>query len=342
MIAAATTRFYALRTRAKALAPGVVLAGLVAMAAQFVAEHSQAPAMLMALLFGMAISFLSEQDSAVNAGVNFSAKAVLKIGIVLLGVLVSTEDVLALGWETVALVLCALVATMGFGIIAGRMLGLSGRFSVLTAGAVSICGASAALAISAVLPRDHFSERRLLLTVSGVTTLSTLAMVLYPPLLGRFGADEVLAGKVIGATIHDVAQVLGAGLSISTEAGEAATLVKVVRVMLLAPTVIVIGLYFRNHQSSIEGANRPPIIPFFVLGFVAMAGLNSMGFIPETVQAGVTTVSKAALLTAIAAVGIKTNLRDVMAVGPGPIALMVLQTVFIAAFATAGLVFLAR
>ena len=325
-----------LRDRTEALFPGFCLAAVVAMAAQFVAEHSQAPAMLMALLFGMAVSFAHEQSDTVAPGIEFAAKSVLKIGIVLLGARISVDVVLALGWQTLALLTLALAATLTFGVVVGRAIGLSTNLSILTAGAVSICGASAALAISSVLPRNEQSEKQLFLTIVGVTTLSTVAMILYPAILSFVGAGDLMAGRVIGATIHDVAQVVGAGFSVSEPAGEVATIVKLVRVTLLAPTVILLALYFRQTDQAPADGKRPPIVPPFVAGFVIVALLNSFGFIPELLNAAAVLASKSALLVAIAAVGIKTNLRKITELGYAPISLMVLETAFIAIFCSIG------
>lgn len=344
-------------SRVKTCFPGVVVAGLVAMAAQFVAEHSQAPAMLMALLMGMAINFLGEETSAARPGLDFSAKGILKLGIVLLGVRISSGLVLDLGWQTLVVLMCALCLTIGFGLVVGRWLGQTARFSVLTAGAVSICGASAALAISSVLPRDDQSEKRLFLTVVGVTALSTVAMILYPALLAQFGVSDSLSGKVLGATIHDVAQVIGAGYSVSDPAGDTAALVKLVRVTLLAPTVVLIALWFRLAHSR-DGAvgdqtskpapmvappgtattrsAAPPVVPVFVLGFVAIAVLNSVGLVPAFVRDPLSMISKSCLLIAIAGVGVRTNLRELTSVGYAPIVLMVLETAFIAGVSVGG------
>lgn len=341
MTSIAQHHFSRAKDRMRQLAPGLVLAGLVSMSAQFVAEHSQAPTMLMALLFGMVISFVYETDPKVHAGVEFSAKSVLKFGIVLLGLRMSADIVLALGWQSVCLVVFALLATMVFGLIVARMLGLSRNFAVLTAGAVSICGASAALAIWAVLPKTQDSEKRLFVTIVGVTALSTVAMIIYPALLLQFGASDSLAGRVIGATIHDVAQVVGAGFSVSEPAGDTATLVKLVRVSLLAPFVLILGVLMRRHVTYSSGASsRPPIVPVFVIGFILMAVLNSLGWIPEWMHAPIEVTSKAALVIAIAAVGIKSNLKEIASIGFAPIALLILETLFIALFATSGFLLL--
>ena len=337
MTSLAARSFDKSRQSLRRLAPGLALAGLVAMSAQFVAEHSQAPAMMMALLFGMVISFVHETDPKVGPGIEFGAKSVLKFGIVLLGARISADVIMLVGWQTFALVTAGLVATMIFGLLVGRLLGVDRWFAILPAGAVSICGASAALAISAVLPKTKESEQQLCVTIVGVTALSTVAMILYPALLGFFDADESFAGRIIGATIHDVAQVVGAGFSVSNEAGDIATLVKLLRVSLLAPTVILLALIMRRQPRPEEHPEtKTPIIPLFVVGFFALAVLNSCGLVPEALKGPISTISKAALLTAIAAVGIKTNLRQVAAIGYAPIALLVLETLFIAGFATLG------
>ena len=316
-------------SRARVLFPGVAMAGLTAVAAQFVAEHYGSPAMLMALLFGIALNFAGE-EGATAPGVAFTARTVLRIGVALLGARISAGLVVELGWITVLLLIAATVATLGFGLIFARLLGRGSRFALLTAGAVAICGASAAMAIAAVLPRDDRSEQNLLFTVLGVTVLSTVAMVLYPVGLGLLGWAPERAGVFVGATVHDVAQVVGAGFSISDRAGETATLVKLIRVTLLAPVVIGVALWFRRSGSAPDAAGRPPILPTFVAGFLVLATLNSFGLIPEVLREFAASVSSWALLTAIAAVGMKTRLRSVLQVGGAAVALIVAETLFLA------------
>ena len=313
--------------------PGVAVAVLVALAAQFVAEHYGAPAMLMALLFGIALNFLGEPGPSA-AGIAFSARSVLRFGVAILGARISVEMLTSLGWGMIALLIGATLATLVFGVALARLMGIGPRFAILTAGAVAICGASAAMAIAAVLPRDDRSERNLLFTVLGVTVLSTVAMILYPILTRALGFDDVTAGAFIGATVHDVAQVVGAGFSVSDTAGETSTLVKLIRVSMLAPIVVVIALWWRAPDTA--GA-RPPIFPGFVLGFLALGTLNSLGLIPPAVGLFLAHLSSWALLTAIAAVGMKTDLRNVLQVGGRAIALIVLETLFLAGVVLAGI-----
>jgi uncharacterized integral membrane protein (TIGR00698 family) len=319
------------------LLPGVFVAALVAMAAQFTSEHYGAPAMLMALVFGMTLSFLSEPGAPTAPGILFTSRDVLRFGVFLLGARISAELLMDLGLPLFVLVVTAMFATMLFGVLAGRLLGKDLPFSLLTGGAVAICGASAALAIAAVLPQDKKSEQNLLFTVLSVTLLSTLAMVFYPIGTAMLDLSDVEAGAFLGATIHDVAQVVGAGFSISDDAGKTATLVKLTRVTLLAPIVIGLTLLARAKGWSSGSGKRPPLLPLFVLGFVTLAALNSAGLIPLAVREGAITVSRWALLTAIAAVGLKTSLRSVYQLGPGAIGLVVGQSLFLAAFVLAGL-----
>jgi uncharacterized integral membrane protein (TIGR00698 family) len=236
----------------------------------------------------------------------------------------------------IGVLVLGVAVTIGFGILLGRIMGQDRPFSVLTAGAVAICGASAAMAIAATLPKDENSERNLLFTVLGVTLLSTIAMILYPIFTNAMGFDDHTAGVFIGATVHDVAQVVGAGFSISDEAGETSALVKLIRVSLLAPVVVLMTLWWRGHDGAADG-KRPPLVPMFVLGFLVLAGLNSAGLIPPALSALLAKVSSWALLAAIAAVGMKTDLRNVFQVGRGAIILIVGETVFLALFVLAAI-----
>jgi uncharacterized integral membrane protein (TIGR00698 family) len=224
-----------------------------------------------------------------------------------------------------------MLATIAFGLLAARFFGFRYRFAFLSAGAVAICGASAAMAIAAILPKDERSEERLVFTVVGVTVLSTVAMVLYPVLSAALGFDDRAAGIYIGATIHDVAQVVGAGFSISDTAGETATLVKLLRVAMLAPIVIVAAIVIRQMTQATEfGGKRPPLVPGFVLGFVALAALNSVAALPLVVTDGAAELSRWLLLTSIAAVGLKTVPRDVLKAGRAAMGLLVAETLFLA------------
>lgn len=320
--------------------PGLLVTAAVAMAAQFLSEHYGAPAMLMALLLGIAFHFLAEEGRCV-AGIELSAKLVLRIGVALLGMRISVDLLIGLGGGTILLLVSAIVATILFGLVAARLLGRGWRLALLTSGAVAICGASAAMAIAAVLPRNEFSERNLIFTVLSVTVLSTLAMIGYPIVAEYLGLDGQASGIFFGGTIHDVAQVVGAGFSVSPEAGETATLVKLIRVTMLAPVVLIFSLVLRSVPQ--EGASigkRAPLVPGFVLAFLVLAGFNSAGLVPVLASEVGMAISRWALLAGIVAVGMKTSLRRVLEVGGDAVALVVAETLFIAVFILAGMYYL--
>lgn len=321
--------------------PGLAVATLVAVTAQFLSEHYGAPAMLMALLLGLALHFLAEPGTRTAPGIDFTARSILRLGVALLGARISVELLAALGGPAIALVISGVAATIGFALLVTRFAGRGWSFALLTGGSVAICGASAAMAIAAVLPRHEKSERDLVFTVLAVTILSTVAMVLYPMLAQVFAFDARDSGVFLGGTIHDVAQVVGAGFSISDEAGETATLVKLIRVSMLAPVVLIFSLAIRQSGlANSASGRRPPLLPGFVLGFLVLAVLNSLGLIPSALADLAAALSRWALLIAIAAVGIKTSLGRMVEVGGAAIALLIAETLFLGVFIVTGLHFL--
>ena len=255
-----------LRVRAASWGPGTLVSAVVAVAAMALGAHYGAPVMLFALLLGMALNFLSHEGKSA-AGIEFTARQVLRLGVALLGLRITVAQVAALGWAPVLMVLVAVAATILVGIVLARLMGFRMFFGLLTGGAVAICGASAALALSAAMPAHPLKERATLFTVIGVSTLSTLAMVLYPVLTQALGMAPVQAGFFIGGTIHDVAQVVGAGYSLSHDAGDAATLIKLMRVAMLLPVIALAAALARRYER-VQGGDqpsgpRPPLLPWF-------------------------------------------------------------------------------
>ena len=314
--------------------PGLLLSATIALAVRFISDQLGGPAMLYALLFGMAFNFLTE-DERFAAGIYFASRNILRIGVALLGLRITTGEVLALGWPVVGLILVSVVGTILLGALIGRAFGLKADQSVLSAGAVAICGASAALAIASVLPTHKNHERNTILTVAGVTALSTIAMVVYPVFVTYLGYDNVTAGVFLGTTIHDVAQVVGAGYIISDQTGEISTLVKLIRVACLVPVVIAISLF--THRSRADSPDKRPLLPWFLVAFVALVIVNSAGWVPGTAHDFLTPISSWCLLTAVAALGVKTSLKTLTDVGIAPVGVMVLQTLLLAALAIGGI-----
>ena len=315
--------------RAADLYPGATVSLLLALAAYALAEHYGAPVMLLALLLGIAVNFLSE-DERCRPGIEFCAKTVLRVGVALLGVRITAGHLIDLGWVPALLIALVVILTVVFGALFARRLRLGTEFGVLTGGSVAICGVSAAIAISSVLPKRDNADRELVFAIVGVTTLSTLAMVVYPAIAGALGLGDVAAGVFLGGTIHDVAQVVGAGYSVSDETGDLATIVKLLRVAMLVPVVLVVMFVFRQRLA--PAAYGKGTVPAFLVAFVALAVVNSFGLIPEVVVDAGNALSRWCLIVAIAAVGVKTLLREVAQLGWPPIILMFGETAFISVF----------
>jgi uncharacterized integral membrane protein (TIGR00698 family) len=314
--------------------PGLLLSATIALAVRFVSDRLGGPAMLYALLFGMAFNFLTE-DERFARGIRVASRNILRFGVALLGLRITTGDVMELGWPVVALIVASVVTTILIGGLIGRAFGLKSDQSILSAGAVAICGASAALAIASVLPSHKDHERNTILTVAGVTALSTVAMVIYPVFVTFLQYDNATAGVFLGATIHDVAQVVGAGYMISDQTGEISTLVKLIRVACLVPVVITISLIMHRRRSPESG--NEPLLPWFLVAFVVLVIVNSLGWVPAEAHTLLTPVSSWCLLTAVAALGVKTSLKALADVGPAPIGVMLIQTVFLAVFVMGGI-----
>lgn len=323
---------------------GALICAMVALAATFLSSQLGGPQLLYALLLGMSLNFLAG-DERIKPGIDACSRHVLRLGVALLGARITVEQVTQLGGSTALVVTLGVVTTVALGLLLARVLRRPVEEGLVAGGSVAICGASAALAVASVLPPTKDNERFTLLVVAGVTLLSTLAMVLYPPIaqwMAQWQGWSVHDGGVfLGATIHDVAQVVAAAALIDGtsqtglhEATAAATIVKLFRVLLLVPLVFLVAALVRlREQTSADassGIGKQSLIPGFLLGFVALVALNSMGWVPEPASTAAAHASRACLVVAIAAIGIKTQIADLRKLGWVPVAMIVTETVWLA------------
>ena len=323
---------FAVFAGARSFAPGIMLCGVIAVTSTFVSEHYGGPQFLYALLIGMAFHFLADNTKCLK-GIEFSSKKLVRIGVALLGARIVASDVADLGWLGVGALIGAVGLTIGFGLLMARVLGLPSTLGLLSGGGTGICGISATMAISATLPSTPENERYTLLTAIGVAILSTVAMVLYPLIVTVAGMSTSEAGLFLGGAIHDVAQVVGAGLIISQDVGDSATLAKMFRVAMLMPVVVILALSFHAERKKLESAGaKTPILPLFLVVFASLATFNSLGWLPSEVVEFSSNLSRWCLVISIAALGIKTSLEKMVELGWKPIALMSSEAVFIAGY----------
>ena len=319
-----------LQNRLQILFPGLVVVGTIAAAAGFLSIHYKAPVMLFALLIGIAFNFLAS-DERCAPGIEFSSKKILRFGVALLGFRVTFDQILGLGTNVLLLVPILVISSIAISWILAKLMGRKYLFGLLTACAVAICGAAAALAVASVLPNWKDRHRDTLFIVVCVTALSTFAMITYPILFKVAEFSDVEIGILIGSTIHDVAQVVGAGYAVSNETGDVATFIKLLRISMLPIVVILIALLLKGDDESRTISSKA--FPWFALGFALCLVINSSGFIPMVLSGFLSSVSQWFLVFAIAGLGVSTSLKSMMELGGKSILLMVLQTLALLAIA---------
>jgi uncharacterized integral membrane protein (TIGR00698 family) len=332
-------------SRAAELAPGVAMSALVAaigyVAAPFVAHAVPIPNMVIALVVGIALNPLAARP-AMQPGMDFCVRTLLRWAVALLGLRVGLSDIAALGAGTATLVVVAMAATVATGFILARLSGQAAGFGALVGVGTAVCGASATLACSTVVPDYPGKQPDIAFVVVAVNALATLAMLIYPPLCILFGFDAQTTGVMLGGTIHDVAQVVGAGYAVSVPAGNTAVIVKLFRVFLLLPVVLSVGWYFTRIGEK-HGAARVPV-PVFGIVFLALCVLNSaIPLLPSLlpayapVKSVLVEVSTWGLLLAIGALGLGTSIRTIIGLGWRHITTVLGTTVVIFAVVTGGL-----
>jgi uncharacterized integral membrane protein (TIGR00698 family) len=317
--------------------PGVAVVGAAALAAAWIADHYAVPLVLIGLLIGLALSFVS-QDKRTHAGLDLMSQTALRIGIVLLGARITLDQFAALGIAPFAALVGIMLLVIIVTIASAPLFGQSKAAALLAGGATAICGASAALALYGLIGKQAVDQSRFTLTLVGITVASALAMSIYPVLAVTLGLSDQQAGFLIGASIHDVAQAIGGGFSVSPQAGETATIVKLTRVALLAPMLMLAALWLaRQDGGAAEGGSVSLKLPWFITAFLAIVVAGSLFPIPEAATAAAGTGAQALLLLAIVATAMKAQLHLLLGQGWRSFAPVAVATItsFLAALAAA-------
>jgi uncharacterized integral membrane protein (TIGR00698 family) len=311
--------------------PGLLLASAVAVAAyalrQLPGLATFSP-LILAIVIGIAFHNLIGTPTAAKAGVTFSMRRLLRIAIILLGLQLTITQVIEVGGRGIGIIAATLVATFAFTVWMGRLLGVERKLAQLIAAGTSICGASAVIATNTV---TNARDEDVAYAVACVTVFGSVAMFTYPLLPGLLNLDPHAFGLWSGASIHEIAQVVAAAFQDGQKSGEFGTIAKLSRVMLLAPVVITLGLTARGTDKGDQSSARPPM-PWFVLGFVALVGVNSLISIPAEAKMWIVAVTTFLLTIALAAMGLETDIRKLLAKGIRPALLGALAFLFIASF----------
>ena len=312
---------------------GVILTSAVAGAAAWL--HSLPiigafSALILAIVLGMIVRNTVGVPAAARPGVSFALKRVLRLAIVLLGLQLSFTQVGQVGGRGVAVVAATLVATFCFTTWLGRKLGVDRKLTQLIAAGTSICGASAVIATNVV---TEGADEDVAYAVACVTVFGSFSMFLYPLLPHLLGLTPIAFGLWTGASIHEVAQVIAAAFQDGQVSGQFATISKLTRVMLLAPTVLILGVLAARGKS--EGGKfdvKKAPIPWFVLGFVAMIGFNTLNILPSHVKEMMIAANQFLLAVSLAAMGLETSVKKLKEKGAKPLLLGAGAWLFISAF----------
>jgi uncharacterized integral membrane protein (TIGR00698 family) len=304
------------RTEPPSLWPGLALCGVASASAAWLSEHYGFPIMLLGLLIGLSLNFIT-RDPATHRGLDFASRTCLRLGIVVLGLQVTFTEIGQLGWSAFAALVAIMTVTIAAGLIGAGFSGQSRYAGLLAGGATAICGASAALALYGVIGRDRLSQAQFALNLVGIALASAIAMSIYPALAAELDLTDKQAGFLIGASIHDVAQAIGGGYAFSNEAGTYATIVKLSRVAMLAPVVVIASIWLSSVNAQPDGRSiwRRLTVPWFILAFLLVLCANSVLTIPGAVQASALTGAKALLLLAVTATAMRSRMDLLMELG---------------------------
>lgn len=310
--------------------PGVVVAGMAGAAAFSI---RQIPGlgifspMILAVVLGIVFANVVGTPARARPGIAFCQRSLLRLAIVLMGFQLSASQVLSIGGAGMAVVVLALAATFVFTLALGRLIGVDRKLAELIAAGTSICGASAIVATNAV---TGARDEDVAYAVASITLFGTIAMLTFPLLAPVLGLDQHHFGLWAGASIHEVAQVIGASFQNGPEAGEIATIAKLSRIAMLAPMVIGLGLLARRNAAGTVSA-RPPL-PWFVLAFAAVVALNSAVEVPSGMKSAIALATTMLLACGLAAMGLQTNLSEIRSRGLRPLILALSAFVFISCF----------
>ncbi len=304
---------------------GLLFVALFAMSASYIAQFEGLKRLgisplIVGILLGMfyANTLRHKLPKEWEAGIFFSTKTLLRAGIVLYGFRVSFQEIAHVGMVGVVVSVCVVASTFLIGYVVGtKLLKLDRDTTILTSVGSSICGAAAVLATEPVVKGEAYKST---VAVSTVVLFGSIAMFLYPFIyqLGLVPLSPEAMGIYIGGTVHEVAHVVAAGNAISEDVAQSAVIVKMIRVMMIAPFLILLGLYLAKSSSQSRGKTAVAI-PWFALYFIGVAGFNSLHLLPSSVVENINALDTFLLTMAMSALGMETHVQKFKNVGMKPL-----------------------
>ena len=306
------------------LIPGLLLALAIAACAKFI--EGLLPihligASVIALFIGMGLNQIRKPSDVVAKGLKFTSKKILKFAIILLGASLSIKVVLNVGRLSLVVMMFTLLTCFGGGYFVGRALGLNWKLSNLISAGTGICGGSAIAAIAPVIDAE---DKDIAYAMSATFLFDMVMIVLFPIMGQAMGLSDMAYGLWAGTAVNDTSSVVAAGYAFSEGAGDFATMVKLTRTLAIIPTVLVFSLIEVREKrkagivSQGEKVKITSIFPWFILCFLGMAAINSLGVFPQELSSGLKELSKFLMVAALAAIGLNTDFREMRKSGINP------------------------
>ena len=330
-------------TRLASIVPGVCLAALIAVAAvglavveRRISGHVVIDALVIAIIIGMLVRTAWSLPARLEVGVRFAAKEVLEVAILLLGISVDLPMLLRAGPGLAVGIILLVVVGLGASLLIGKAIGLPTKLAILVACGNSICGNSAIAAVAPVIgaDREHVASAITFTAILGVAVVLGLPLLIHPLAL-----SDYQYGVLAGLTVYAVPQVLAAAFPVSILSGQVGTLVKLVRVLMLGPVVLFFALRYRTANTSADARRfqLTRFVPWFIIGFLALAALRSFGIVPESIVTPGRAISSWLTILAMAALGLGVDLRAIRRVGR-PVMLTVIASLIVLVVLALGLI----
>lgn len=311
------------------LVPGIIIALLIAAIAKYIEELLPIHligASVIALFIGIIVNSLRQPNEMIKPGLKFTSKRILKFAIVLLGSSLSIGTVLTVGKLSIVVMFFTLLTCFGGGYVVGRLLELNWKLSNLISAGTGICGGSA---IAAIAPVIEAEDKDIAYAMSATFLFDILMIVLFPIMGKWLGLSDMAYGLWAGTAVNDTSSVVAAGYAFSESAGDFATMVKLTRTISIIPVVVIFGfinaklkkretLGIENGTNIDKKVNIASVFPWFILGFIALAIVNSFGIIPTAISNIAKELSKFLMIAALAAIGLNTNFKEMRKSGFAP------------------------
>ena len=308
----------------KKIIPGLLLSLAIAVIATMLNQYVHLiGASVFALLLGMFINFFMKDTKKYKDGITFTSKKLLKVAIVLLGTSLSVSQIIHVGKYSLVVMVFTLAAAFGFGYFIGKIFNMNWKLSSLISAGTGICGGTAVATLSQVIDAD---DSDVAYAISATFIFDVIMVILFPIMGAALGLSDMAFGLWAGTAVNDTSSVVAAGYAYSDAAGDFATIVKLTRTLSIIPVVLAFSyvnekLKLKNDDGANlthKKVNLKKIFPWFILLFLGAALLNSIGLIPATLSSSLAKLSKFLMVMALAAIGLKTDIRDVKKSGPLP------------------------